>query len=39
MSSNNVGQIITKTITILQHFATLQHTSPSAVLIMLFCHR
>jgi len=29
MSSNNVGQLITKTVTTLQHFATLQHTSPS----------
>ena len=27
MSSNNVGHLITKTITILQHFATLHHTS------------
>jgi len=27
MSSNNVGQLITKTVTTLQHFATLHHTS------------
>jgi hypothetical protein len=29
MSSNNVGHLITKTITTLQHFAALQHTSPN----------
>jgi len=29
MSSDNVGHLITKTITTLQHFATLQHTSPN----------
>ena len=28
MSFNNVGHLITSTITILQHFATLNHTSP-----------
>jgi len=27
MSSNNVGHLITKTITILQYFTTLHHTS------------
>jgi len=29
MSSNNVGHLITKTITTLQHFATLHHNSPN----------
>ena len=29
MSFNNVGHLITSTITILQHFATLNHTSPN----------
>jgi hypothetical protein len=29
MSSNNVGHLITSTITTLQHFATLNHTSPN----------
>ena len=29
MSINNVGHIITSTITTLQHFATLNHTSPN----------
>jgi len=29
MTSNNVGHLITKTITTLQHFATLHHTSPN----------
>ena len=29
MSFNNVGHIITSTITTLQHFATLYHTSPN----------
>jgi len=29
MSSNNVGHLITSTITTLQHFATLHHTSPN----------
>jgi len=27
MSSNNVGQLITKTITVLEHFATLHPTT------------
>ena len=29
MSFNNVGHLITSTITTLQHFATLYHTSPN----------
>ena len=29
MSSNNVGHLFSKTITTLQHFATLHHTSPN----------
>ena len=29
MSSNNVGHFITKTVTTLQHFAILHHTSPN----------
>ena len=29
MSFNNVGHLITSTITTLQHFATLNHTSPN----------
>ena len=29
MSSNNVGHLITSTITTLQHFATFNHTSPN----------
>ena len=29
MSSNIIGHLITKTITTLQHFATLHHTSPN----------
>jgi hypothetical protein len=29
MSSNNVGHLITKTITTQQYFATLRHTSPN----------
>jgi len=29
MPSNNVGQLITSTITTLQHFATLHHISPN----------
>jgi hypothetical protein len=28
-SSNNVGHLITKTITTMQHFTTLHHTSPN----------
>ena len=31
MSSNNVGQLFTKTITTLKHFATLHHTSPTTL--------
>jgi len=35
MSSNNVRHLITRTITTLQHFATLHHTSPNYTLLHL----
>ena len=31
MSSNSVGHLITSTITTLQHFATLHHTTPNYI--------
>ena len=33
MSFNNVGHLITSTITTLQHFATLYHTSPNLLML------
>ena len=35
VSSNNVGHLITKSITTLQHFATLRYTSPHFTNILL----